>query len=1043
MPQPSARKIVVSFSGLLPALMAPVLCAQERPADHALERLMHPPQFTATLFAQPPEVSHPVSVSAAPNGRTVFVAVDENGSLGTEPGRGRVVRCVDADGDGKAEQFTTFAEMDTPRGVLWEPRGAGGVLYVMHPPNLTAYYDETGSGVAQRSEELVTGLGFDLSFRGGDHTTNGCRLGIDGWIYIAVGDYGAVAAKGRDSATVQLKGGGVVRVRTDGTGLEIVSRGQRNICDVAISPTLDLFTRDNSNDGDGWNDRLTHVVPGAHYGYPSFFKNFAADCLPALADYGSGSPCGALWLDEPALPETWRHGLFTVEWGKGSIEQHPLSALGAGWEAGLREFIKVPRPTDLEADGTGHLYVASWDGGGFTFTSPHVGYVLRLAADTTRKPDVPDLPMLDDAALVGVLAGSSAVWRLAAQREILQRSPRTSLAAPLGALAGSEAPLAARVAAIFTLKQMLGERAHPALQVLLKKEDVREFALKALADDPRVAAKVPAQPFIAALADANPRVRLQAVTGLGRLQKREAAAALIPLAADADAAVAHLATRTLTALGAADACLAALDGADVKVQPGVLRALYGMDDLRVVNGLIARLPTVRGELRRGILTALCRLNRRETPYLAGKWWGTRPDTTGPFFKSDKWEASKAISAAMGEALKTGGEEEARWLVLTMYRCKMTNFPGLAELVLAKVGVDTAGKLDAVESMFASDGALPPAALSALTAVVANDRELPALRARALRLVQRAGADVRQFDAVLAAFAPFAGRDLPDAPSAAVFEDFTRDPQHRYHLAELTPLALDPDPARRALVQTILMHLSTRPLGKAQENAAAATALDAAWARPATAATLLGVIARTGARSYAEEVKRRLNDPVPAVAEAALFAYQKLGLHDGADGPTVPLIGALKYEEVITAAGRLRGDAALGRQIFLRQGCSACHTVAADEPAKGPLLAGLAARFSRAQLVEAILRPDAVIAQGFEAQWFETKKQGRIEGFVTRSGAETLEVRTAGGEALTIAADDITARGKRDTSIMPAGLATGLRVVELVDLLAYLESLATP
>ena len=75
----------------------------------------------------------------------------------------------------------------------------------------------------------------------------------------------------------------MVRVRTDGTGLEVVSRGQRNIYDVAIDPYLNLFTRDNTNDGDGWDVRLSHVVPTGHFGYPSLFKNFADEIVPPRA----------------------------------------------------------------------------------------------------------------------------------------------------------------------------------------------------------------------------------------------------------------------------------------------------------------------------------------------------------------------------------------------------------------------------------------------------------------------------------------------------------------------------------------------------------------------------------------------------------------------------------------------------------------------------------------------------------------------------------------------------------------------------------------
>src|SRR5205823_13548823 len=119
--------------------------------------------------------------------------------------------------------------------------------------------------------------------------------------------------------------------------------------------------------------------------------------------------------------------------------------------------------------------------------------------------------------------------------------------------------MGARVAAIFSLKQLLGAKSHPALMAFLENDDLREHVLKALADDPRVAGEVPALPFIEALNDKDPRVRLQAVTGLGHLGKTGAASALLPHVADADFTVAHLAVQALRWLKASDVCLAALD----------------------------------------------------------------------------------------------------------------------------------------------------------------------------------------------------------------------------------------------------------------------------------------------------------------------------------------------------------------------------------------------------------------------------------------------------------------------------------------------------
>src|SRR4051812_1414436 len=68
----------------------------ERSEAEILKTVTLPEGYEATVFARPPQGGYPISVSAAVDG-TIFVAIDENGSLGrdrNEPGhpRGRVVR---------------------------------------------------------------------------------------------------------------------------------------------------------------------------------------------------------------------------------------------------------------------------------------------------------------------------------------------------------------------------------------------------------------------------------------------------------------------------------------------------------------------------------------------------------------------------------------------------------------------------------------------------------------------------------------------------------------------------------------------------------------------------------------------------------------------------------------------------------------------------------------------------------------------------------------------------------------------------------------
>ena len=140
-------------------LATPFTFAADPPArseENILKSVTLPDGYDATVFAMPPQGGYPTSCSASVDG-VLFVAVDENGSIDQKPNRGRIVRMRDTNGDGKADEFIVFAEMDSPRGVIWDgPSGtAPGTLYVMHPPNLTAYHDDDGDGVSERQEDQI------------------------------------------------------------------------------------------------------------------------------------------------------------------------------------------------------------------------------------------------------------------------------------------------------------------------------------------------------------------------------------------------------------------------------------------------------------------------------------------------------------------------------------------------------------------------------------------------------------------------------------------------------------------------------------------------------------------------------------------------------------------------------------------------------------------------------------------------------------------------------------------------------------------------
>lgn len=377
--------------------------------------------FEVSLFAPPQSANYPVFIAAAPDG-TLYVSSDGNGSLGRNPHRGRILRLKDHDGDGRADEVKEFVkDVDAPRGLVWDKDR----LYLVHPPHLSAYIDKDGDGVADEEKVLVKNIAFGYKDRPADHTTNGLSLGIDGWLYIAGGDFGFMDAEGTDGKHLQHRGGGVIRVRPDGTGLEIYSTGTRNILEVAISPLMDIFARDNTNDGGGWNVRFHHFTGLDDHGYPRLYKNFNDECIQPLADYGGGSGCGAVYIDEPGFGK-WNNAPFTCDWGTGALWHHQVKPKGATFEETEKPqpFIQMTRPTDADVDGNSRVYCASWKGATFNWEGPDVGYIVQVRPKGFKPEPLPDFAKASDAELIKFIdlnTSQSYRRRIEAQRELLRR----------------------------------------------------------------------------------------------------------------------------------------------------------------------------------------------------------------------------------------------------------------------------------------------------------------------------------------------------------------------------------------------------------------------------------------------------------------------------------------------------------------------------------------------------------------------------------------------------------------------------------------------
>ncbi len=298
--------------------------------------------WSVEQVAQAPQVLYPTAIVASSDG-TLYIGSDPMDMPG--PPTAPIDRVV-AIRKGNA---TTFADN------LWSVMGLewmDGTLYVVHAPFLSAFRDINGDGKADTRVNLMTGLGPKLpGFNGiNDHIASGIRLGMDGFLYISVGDKGIPHGVGRDGTIIQLFGGGVIRIRPDGTGLEVVSTGECNPLSVALSAGDDVFTFGNDDDSKKWPNSLTHHIVGGHYGYPYEFLTSPRRALPIMGGHFGGVGAQGICYNEDGLPAEYRGNLFFCDWGLQTVDRFEIRKAGGTFA--------IVRRTPLVTKGGGERFPA-------------------------------------------------------------------------------------------------------------------------------------------------------------------------------------------------------------------------------------------------------------------------------------------------------------------------------------------------------------------------------------------------------------------------------------------------------------------------------------------------------------------------------------------------------------------------------------------------------------------------------------------------------------------------------------------------------------
>jgi putative heme-binding domain-containing protein len=162
----------------------------------------------------------------------------------------------------------------------------------------------------------------------------------------------------------------------------------------------------------------------------------------------------------------------------------------------------------------------------------------------------------------------------------------------------------------------------------------------------------------------------------------------------------HVAVKALVDLKAVDACVAALDGPHRR---GALWALRLMHEPGAVQGLMDRFASSGSDgARVGILNALVRLYHKEAPYDGSWWWGTRPDTRGPYYKLAKWDESDRIEAFVRKAWDDGDAMTRRAIAQAVTKHRV-GFKGIDAVIAARTEIKPADPTVDLEKIASKKG----------------------------------------------------------------------------------------------------------------------------------------------------------------------------------------------------------------------------------------------------------------------------------------------------------------------------------------------------
>jgi len=993
----------------------------------------------------------------------------------------RVRRLEDRDGDGRYETATVFASGFND---ILDGTGAGvlarrGNVYYTCIPNLWLLRDTDDDGAADVRTVLQHGFGVRTAFRG--HDMHGLIWGPDGRLYFSIGDRGYNVETKEGTHLKRPDAGAVFRCEPDGSGLEVYAYGLRNPQELAFNDEGDLFTGDNNSDG-GDQARWVYVAPEGDSGWRMYYqypqdrgpwnrermwhpyrddeKTAAvqpAYIVPPIRNFADG-PSGVVFDPGVGLPESQRGRFFLVDFrgtpGTSGVRSFRAQPKGAGFQLIDEDWaVQSMLATDVEFGLDGAMYVLDWVDG---WTGAGKGRIYRVKFDdgASEQSNVVELfrggfAKFPDDGLFSLLGHRDRRVRQEAQFELADRAVRqrrergdAALAEKLLRLAMTGDSPASRHALWATGQVVrLTERPVGSLEELTgsPSAEMRRQAYRIAADAPTSVfggmSEWHRRAFIKGLSDPEPRVRFMAAIAIARHGDAVAIDPLLVVLAknqDEDPYLRHAAAVALAGSRDAEELLKRASHPSRAARLGLVLALRRLADPGIAQFLSDGESGIVDEAARAVhdlpiaaaLPALAAEVRR--PGLAQ----TAKSASGLEFVRRVVNANFRLGGANAADALAGVAADA-------------SFPDGVRREAAQDLLQWAQppRLDRVTNEFRpipdrSQSEAEPAVRRVLAGLLSGSRRL---RESGIKLAAKYEIrDVGPMLVTLARSIDQAGDVRAQALSAL---EQLKQPELRQVMNELLT---DDEPLVRAEARRVLAAIAP---GDAVEPLATAVASpDSSVAERQSAVRVLGGMKNAAADSALE---RWLDEWVHG---GSVPAEIQLELLDAAGSRNTP-----KLKELATAIEAARpadnptlaygdslvgGDAERGRDVFFGNAaasCRRCHKINGVGSEVGPDLSEIGKQKPRDYLLEAIVNPNAKIAEGFETAVFAMDDGLIHSGVVKGEDEKFFRIMTPQGELILVEKEHVDERAKGQSG-MPADLPKQITRRDIRDLVEFLTTL---